>query len=177
MARHSAGVMEREQTGYDQKSCDSNSARPSVSEIEKIDRDAMGEDSRPWRELRGDEASEMEKTATKSIGGSEAALESGAVDRQLIEMDTVTARTTGPAPGAPGLVGSKPTETESSDHAKPVGTDAVGIEYKAYRRRWFGLLQLTLLNVIVSWDVSGTFPFSLSDRENLSSGSPNSWVI
>ncbi|KAL2197855.1 major facilitator superfamily domain-containing protein [Corynascus similis CBS 632.67] len=112
----------------------------------------MGEHSHPWRVLRGDEASEMEKTATKSIGGSEAALEFGAVDRRLIEMDTVTARTTGPAPGAPGLVGSKPTETESSHHATPVGTDAVGIEYKAYRRRWFGLLQLTLLNVIVSWD-------------------------
>jgi len=26
--------------------------------------------------------------------------------------------------------------------------------YKVYRRRWFGLVQLTLLNVIVSWDVS-----------------------
>ncbi|ERT00907.1 cell surface receptor/MFS transporter (FLVCR) [Sporothrix schenckii 1099-18] len=25
-------------------------------------------------------------------------------------------------------------------------------EYKVYKRRWFGLLQLTLLNVIVSWD-------------------------
>lgn len=28
------------------------------------------------------------------------------------------------------------------------------VEYKVYRRRWFGLVQLTLLNVIVSWDVS-----------------------
>ncbi|KAK4643435.1 hypothetical protein QC761_408180 [Podospora bellae-mahoneyi] len=26
------------------------------------------------------------------------------------------------------------------------------VEYKVYRRRWFGLVQLTLLNVIVSWD-------------------------
>ncbi|RYO94186.1 hypothetical protein DL766_002729 [Monosporascus sp. MC13-8B] len=25
-------------------------------------------------------------------------------------------------------------------------------EYKVYKRRWFGLLQLTLLNIIVSWD-------------------------
>lgn len=25
--------------------------------------------------------------------------------------------------------------------------------YKVYKRRWFGLLQLVLLNVVVSWDV------------------------
>jgi hypothetical protein len=27
-------------------------------------------------------------------------------------------------------------------------------EYKVYKRRWFGLVQLTLLNIIISWDVS-----------------------
>lgn len=27
------------------------------------------------------------------------------------------------------------------------------IKYKVYKRRWFGLLQLILLNIIVSWDV------------------------
>lgn len=26
--------------------------------------------------------------------------------------------------------------------------------YKVYKRRWFGLAQLTLLNIIISWDVS-----------------------
>ena len=30
------------------------------------------------------------------------------------------------------------------------------IGYKVYKRRWFGLGQLVLLNIIVSWDVSGT---------------------
>ena len=29
-----------------------------------------------------------------------------------------------------------------------------GGEYKVYRRRWFGLVQLVLLNIIVSWDAS-----------------------
>jgi hypothetical protein len=29
-------------------------------------------------------------------------------------------------------------------------------QYKTYRRRWFGLLQLVLLNIIVSWDVRYT---------------------
>lgn len=27
-------------------------------------------------------------------------------------------------------------------------------EYRTYKRRWFGLVQLTLMNLIVSWDVS-----------------------
>jgi hypothetical protein len=27
-------------------------------------------------------------------------------------------------------------------------------QYRVYKRRWFGLLQLVLLNIIVSWDVS-----------------------
>ena len=41
-----------------------------------------------------------------------------------------------------------------------MGEGAEGIEagdgaaYRVYRRRWFGLAQLVLLNIIVSWDVS-----------------------
>lgn len=31
------------------------------------------------------------------------------------------------------------------------------VVYKVYKRRWFGLVQLTLLNIIVSWDVSAYF--------------------
>jgi hypothetical protein len=27
-------------------------------------------------------------------------------------------------------------------------------EYRVYKRRWFGLAQLTLMNIMVSWDVS-----------------------
>jgi hypothetical protein len=34
------------------------------------------------------------------------------------------------------------------------GTVNGGGEYKVYKRRWFGLFQLVLLNIIVSWDVS-----------------------
>lgn len=31
--------------------------------------------------------------------------------------------------------------------------------FRVYRRRWFGLAQLVLLNVVVSWDVSFSFPY------------------
>ncbi|KAH6900746.1 major facilitator superfamily domain-containing protein [Thelonectria olida] len=31
-------------------------------------------------------------------------------------------------------------------------TEGVSTEYRTYKRRWFGLAQLTLMNIIVSWD-------------------------
>lgn len=34
------------------------------------------------------------------------------------------------------------------------GSIRAGVVYRTYKRRWFGLVQLTLLNIIVSWDVS-----------------------
>lgn len=32
-------------------------------------------------------------------------------------------------------------------------------EYRVYKRRFFGLIQLILLNIIVSWDVCSILPF------------------
>lgn len=31
------------------------------------------------------------------------------------------------------------------------------VVYRVYKRRWFGLTQLVLLNIVVSWDVRGIF--------------------
>lgn len=31
------------------------------------------------------------------------------------------------------------------------------VVYRVYKRRWFGLMQLVLLNIVVSWDVRGIF--------------------
>ena len=47
--------------------------------------------------------------------------------------------------------GSGAASNHENDRAS---TAAPIIEYKVYRRRYFGLFQLVLLNVIVSWDVS-----------------------
>ncbi|KAI5922796.1 MFS general substrate transporter [Camillea tinctor] len=41
---------------------------------------------------------------------------------------------------------------EEAEDASMGGGDGDGIVYKVYKRRWFGLAQLTLLNIIVSWD-------------------------
>lgn len=37
------------------------------------------------------------------------------------------------------------------------------VVYKVYKRRWFGLLQLVLLNIVVSWDVSNQ-PFIAKEK-------------
>lgn len=44
------------------------------------------------------------------------------------------------------------TETTAPLHETSASTPL----YRTYKRRWFGLVQLVLLNIVVSWDVSGT---------------------
>lgn len=52
------------------------------------------------------------------------------------------------------------TNNINGDAANDVPTSQEGIlVYKVYKRRWFGLLQLTLMNIIVSWDVSLSLVF------------------
>ena len=51
-----------------------------------------------------------------------------------------------------GEPGRAPPTAESAEEARsPIAPSVV---YKVYKRRWFGLMQLVLLNIIVSWDVS-----------------------
>ena len=40
-----------------------------------------------------------------------------------------------------------------SDFDRPVSTERTHVEYKVYKRRWFGLVQLILLNIVESWGV------------------------
>ena len=48
--------------------------------------------------------------------------------------------------------GSRPAEEEEG--APIVGGRGGRTEYRVYRIRWFGLAQLILLNIVVSWDVT-----------------------
>jgi hypothetical protein len=43
----------------------------------------------------------------------------------------------------------------------------VSTEYRTYKRRWFGLAQLTLMNIIVSWDVSLEFQRHQSNKMHM----------
>ena len=57
-------------------------------------------------------------------------------------------QTVAPATSAQRLV--DPVSLEGDGYA-----DGRPREFKVYRRRWFALVQLSLLNIIVSWDVCG----------------------
>ena len=51
--------------------------------------------------------------------------------------------------------GSRPDVAGEEEEAAPIVGER--IEYRVYRIRWFGLAQLILLNIVVSWDV-GAIP-------------------
>ena len=64
---------------------------------------------------------------------------------------------------APGVIEHESRESNSqgqSSYSAPdpeVNDTPNGItppSYRVYKRRWFGLVQLVLMNIIVSWDVS-----------------------
>ncbi|KAH6842999.1 major facilitator superfamily domain-containing protein [Chaetomium sp. MPI-CAGE-AT-0009] len=105
----------------------------------------MGGQSRTWRELKEEEANEAENKTTRSTSASDnGAGNQGAPDETAIEMNTVAAHATPFGSGSP--------KAEACHDGTGPEMGAVGVEYKVYKRRWFGLLQLTLLNIIVSWD-------------------------
>jgi FLVCR family MFS transporter 7 len=74
--------------------------------------------------------------------------------------------------------GSAPQEPRTQEDGNN-GTEAVDGTgervYKVYKRRWFGLVQLVLLNIIVSWDVSSPLKSSQSQSTTNAehSGSPS----
>ena len=56
----------------------------------------------------------------------------------------------------------------AQEYAEELRSPTAPVEYKVYKRRWFGLMQLVLLNIIVSWDVSSgaAFPFFVGLPDN-----------
>lgn len=53
---------------------------------------------------------------------------------------------------------------QGDDERGGITGDSGPIVWKVYKRRWFGLAQLVLLNVIVSWDVSSRFRYAILAR-------------
>jgi hypothetical protein len=64
---------------------------------------------------------------------------------EVTSNDGLLSEEDGAGEGARGVEGG---HTANGDAAHGATT------YKVYKRRWFGLFQLALLNIIVSWDVS-----------------------
>lgn len=48
------------------------------------------------------------------------------------------------------------TSSPSRSTVDDVSSPGEPVVYKVYKIRWFGLMQLVLLNIVVSWDVSNT---------------------
>ncbi|KAL3423638.1 major facilitator superfamily transporter [Phlyctema vagabunda] len=91
-------------------------------------------DSNSSGKLRTTETNGTSSTDTDGYGGGET-LEDVRSDDDLLEEDETAAY--------------RAREGRGED----VGTVQVGqVQYKVYKRRWFGLVQLVLLNIIVSWD-------------------------
>ncbi|KAL2266206.1 hypothetical protein VTJ83DRAFT_5558 [Remersonia thermophila] len=95
----------------------------------------MAGSSRQWQPLEEQGGAGLDKEKAREGSYSDDGVVAETVNNVEVEMDAATARGTGPAAAEPA--------------ALPAACET---EYRVYKRRWFGLLQLTLLNIIVSWD-------------------------
>lgn len=73
-----------------------------------------------------------------------------------------------------GLLGNESPSDATNTHHNHNSIEEVertneGQKYRAYKRRWFGLIQLVLLNIVVSWDVSCFFSPQTSFSASLKS--------
>jgi hypothetical protein len=92
--------------------------------------------------IRGQkDKNELRNTESSASADPSALSEVRSNDRLLSEED-------GAAEAARGIDG---VPNANGDAARGATT------YKVYKRRWFGLFQLALLNIIVSWDVSNCY--------------------
>jgi len=70
-------------------------------------------------------------------------------------LETVNTATTGESSSNPSR-GTQDGLIRDAPEAGEAHVSNATRRYRVYKRRWFGLFQLTLLNIIVSWDVSAT---------------------
>lgn len=120
---------------------------------------------RGWHELKDDRNTIDESTPTKKpfddMGSNE---NNPSIEIELQETGGTNAETaTGGKRGGAARSMFQSFARFGSKNGAGAPSPAAGEEewsgqYRVYRRRWFGLLQLTLMNTITSWDVS--FPFS-----------------
>lgn len=97
-----------------------------------------------------------EETGGPKFDGSFPALQEVRSDDELLPEEHVGSR----AHRSWGMRSNRSAENRNSN--APQGDAELGslgqgggrVVYKVYKRRWFGMIQLALLNIIVSWDVS-----------------------
>ncbi|KAK3303436.1 uncharacterized protein B0T15DRAFT_274952 [Chaetomium strumarium] len=130
-------------------------------------------ETHPWQELKGDEAGETKKATTAAARPSDSDGHGVSFDNGVTAVSYGTTAGRIPTDVEMGPLGTHAIDSGAGPRAAPFGSvsadaDAAGADsgvvetgtaptaaqYKVYKRRWFGLVQLTLLNIVVSWDVS-----------------------
>ncbi|KAL8903583.1 MAG: hypothetical protein Q9207_003834, partial [Kuettlingeria erythrocarpa] len=84
---------------------------------------------------------EQERLFTSDTGWEEMA-DRSAIGKSTATHDHIASRAT--AIGQGSDLNGPPPYNEEGQMPRPV--------YRVYKRRWFGLMQLVLMNIIVSWD-------------------------
>lgn len=100
-----------------------------------------------WKQLKDEKATGTAKLARVRSGDS--SKRAGSDDAEVtIEMEL------GATPGS--ATGGAGAGAIGADGASAMSVTAAASErvYKVYKRRWFGLVELVLLNIVASWDVS-----------------------
>jgi FLVCR family MFS transporter 7 len=162
-----------ELTTSDSEKQSTSQARPVLNEIEKIE---SAETLPGWtimRPLRMRGLKGKGKVGTTTSGSRSRNVDSKGND----DLKVTPTNDTGDGPGGIGevealhevrsddeLLGPEDDEPTRQRVTAERGIESIGGDqvngtsservYKVYKRRWFGLVQLVLLNIIVSWDVS-----------------------
>lgn len=140
--------------GGDEKKDDSgNRARDSLSssgrgeDLARDDINAMSTAHHGWKKLKEEEQTGSGNTTVRTAGKR---------SDEIVQIEMCERQSTSNA-AAPHCSSASATARTAPLEDADVGGDGTvettGVKYKVYKRRWFGLVQLTLLNIIVSWDV------------------------
>ena len=98
------------------------------------------------------------------------------------DQKTVVERTDVSGEGSTSLDSATPL-AEDTNNGRPLGpsisriSTASAVEYKVYKRRFFGLAQLCLLNIVVSWDWIAFAPVSKTSAQYFNTSESNiNWL-
>ena len=90
----------------------------------------------------------------------------GGTNAKDAERELARDSTSSTAQDAPATMSPSPTETTPALRTlSRISTTESSVVYKVYKRRFFGLAQLVLLNIIVSWDWISFAPVSASSAQ------------
>lgn len=100
-----------------------------------------------WKQLKDDKAVGTTTARLARVHSGDSSKRAGSDDAEVaIEMEL--------GGTMPGDAGAGANGADDGASAMSVTAAASERVYKVYKRRWFGLVELVLLNVVASWDVS-----------------------